>query len=203
MTRREAREQAFLLIFEKSFRSEIMEDIIADAVEARQIEYDEFSFLVANGVCEHMERIDAGILQNSHKWEIKRISKVALALLRIALFEIIYMEKIPNSVSVNEAVELAKKYGGDEDSAFVNGLLGAYLRGENVKANDAEKMDENYLFVENAEPNDDKEITENLSIENTKPDNNEKIAESSLAEDANTDNNEKTAKNSSKGNDSV
>ncbi len=63
-------------------------------------------------------------------WKIDRISKIELAILRIAITEILYIEDVPNSVAVNEAVELAKEYSDEGSSSFINGLLGAWLRSE-------------------------------------------------------------------------
>ena len=130
MTRREAREQAFLLIFVKSFREESMEEIIEAAVEARAIREDAFSTAVACGVCEKSEELDALIEKNLINWEKKRVSRVALSLLRMAVYEMKFLSDVPVSVSINEAVELAKKYAGEEESSFVNGVLGSLARQE-------------------------------------------------------------------------
>lgn len=125
MSRREAREQAFILIFEKSFRTESMQEIIDLAVKSRELEIEPFAAKEALHAVEHFEALDATIERLSLKWKMNRISKVAFAILRLALYEMIYESDIPVSVSINEAVELAKKYAGDEDSSFVNGVLGA------------------------------------------------------------------------------
>ena len=69
------------------------------------------------------------IEKHATRWKKNRISKVSLAVLRLALYEMKFEESIPESVSINEAVELAKKFGGEEDSSFVNGVLGAISRG--------------------------------------------------------------------------
>ena len=71
------------------------------------------------------------------KWSKERISRVALAIMRLAVYEMLYVDDIPVSVSINEAVELAKKYGGDEDSSFVNGVLGGISR-ETAPKDDAQ-----------------------------------------------------------------
>lgn len=125
MSRREAREQAFILIFEKSFRTESMQEIIDLAVKSRELEIEPFAAEVALHAVEHFEALDARIERLSLKWKMNRISKVAFAILRLALYEMIYESDIPVSVSINEAVELAKKYAGEDDSSFVNGVLGA------------------------------------------------------------------------------
>ena len=128
MTRKEAREQAFILIFEKSFRDEPMEEIIADAVQCRLIEPDEYADGAAAGVFEQLDRIDAAISSNLQGWAIDRLSRVALAVLRLAVYEIEYIPEIPESVSINEAVELTKKFATEEDAAYVNGVLGSIVR---------------------------------------------------------------------------
>ncbi|MBQ2792061.1 MAG: transcription antitermination protein NusB, partial [Oscillospiraceae bacterium] len=74
----------------------------------------------------------------STKWKKNRLSRVSLSVLRLALYEMLYEESIPESVSINEAVELAKKFGGEEDSAFVNGLLGAVSRSDKKLAAEEE-----------------------------------------------------------------
>ena len=76
----------------------------------------------------YLEEIDKTISDNLSGWTLKRISKIALAVLRLAVYEIKYVENIPVGVSINEAVEIAKKYGSDNDRTFVNGILGSIAR---------------------------------------------------------------------------
>ena len=78
---------------------------------------------------EHREEIDAQIRRYAKGWKLERISKTALAVLRCALCEILYMDDIPNAAAINEAVELAKGYDEPDTVAFVNGVLGGYMRG--------------------------------------------------------------------------
>ena len=127
LSRIDARELAFELIFEKDFRDEAVEDILADAVEARQVEHDTFALETATGVYSHLAEIDEAIRAHLQGWTIQRVSKVALSVLRLSVYEILFTD-IPDSVSINEAVELAKKFGGDEDSSYVNGVLGSIAR---------------------------------------------------------------------------
>ncbi len=129
MTRRQAREQAFTLIFEKSFHPEItVEEIISAAVEARYLQTDEFAVLLAKTVDEKQPEIDSMIEQNAIGWRKDRLSRVSLSLLRLALCEMLYIEDVPTSVSINEAVELAKIYASQEDASFINGVLGTVSR---------------------------------------------------------------------------
>ena len=129
MTRRQAREQAFTLIFEKSFHPELtVEEMISMAVEARYLQTDEFAVLLAKTEDEQQPKIDSIIEKNAIGWRKDRISRVSLSLLRLALCEMLYIEDVPTSVSINEAVELAKLYASQEDAAFINGVLGTASR---------------------------------------------------------------------------
>ncbi len=128
MTRREARETAFALLFENTFSEEGMETVIADAKEAETLSPDDFAVSLAIGATENQEAIDQRIADASHKWSVQRISRVSLSVMRLATYEILYLDEIPVSVSINEAVELAKKYGGEEEAAFVNGVLGGIVK---------------------------------------------------------------------------
>ncbi len=123
MTRKQAREEAFILIFEKEFNDDALADIISLAEEVRDIKADEYVKKVFFGVFENIEKIDGIISQNAVGWSINRITKTALAILRLALFEMEFYDEIPVSVSINEAVELAKKYATKEDASFINGIL--------------------------------------------------------------------------------
>ncbi|MBR2043432.1 MAG: transcription antitermination factor NusB [Clostridia bacterium] len=128
MNRREEREQAFILVFEKMFREETMEEIFECAVEARDYIESPYVREVSVGVYEHLNELDALVADNSKGWAISRISKVSLAVMRIAIFEMLYLADIPVSVSINEAVELIKKYATEKDSSFANGILGTVAK---------------------------------------------------------------------------
>ncbi len=130
MTRREAREQAFCLLFEQAVSGCGMEEIIAAAAEARDLAPNSFTEELAYGVEENQEKLDAVISGCVRGWSLKRLSKVALALLRMAVYEILLVDSIPASVSINEAVELAKTYGGQGDPAYINGVLGTVVRSQ-------------------------------------------------------------------------
>lgn len=128
MTRKQAREEAFILIFEKEFNDDTLEDILALAEEVRDISADDYVKNVFFGVFENIENIDELISKNAVGWSIKRITKTALAILRLAIYEIKFYEEIPVSVSINEAVELAKKYATKEDASFINGILSTIVK---------------------------------------------------------------------------
>ncbi len=123
MTRKMAREEAFILIFEKVFSKETIEEILELANEARDLVPDDYIKTVFSGVYENVEELDNIISSTAVGWKIERISKTALCVLRLALFEIKFMDDIPLSVSINEAVEICKKYATTEDASFVNGIL--------------------------------------------------------------------------------
>ena len=131
MTRKEAREQAFIIIFEKEFNSEYsLDEIIEAAKDAELFDADDFAINIAKETLADIENLDNTISANlKGGWRIGRISKVSLAILRLAVCEMTKFNDIPVSVSINEAVELAKKYAAEEDSAFVNGLLSSVNRG--------------------------------------------------------------------------
>lgn len=128
MNRREEREQAFILVFEKMFREESMEEIFECATEARDYIENEYVREVSCGVYSHIEEIDCLISDNLKGWAINRISKVGLAAMRIAAYEMLFRDDIPVSVSINEAVELIKKYATEKDSAFANGIMGTIAK---------------------------------------------------------------------------
>ena len=128
MTRSAARDLAFHLIFERAFREESMEEIIADAEEARAIEEDEFAMALTNCVNDHLAEIDAEIDRYSDKWKVNRLPKVSLTVLRLAIGELLYFQDIPVAATINEAVELAKKYSLQEDASYINGVLGAFAK---------------------------------------------------------------------------
>lgn len=123
MTRRQAREEAFILIFEKVFNSDSVEEILELAFEVRELSPDDYIKTVFAGVYERLDELDEVISQNSIGWNINRISKTALCVLRLAIYEIKFMDSIPVAVSINEAVELCKKYATTDDASFVNGIL--------------------------------------------------------------------------------
>ena len=125
MNRTKAREYAFILLFEYKFQpdeiSRIMAEFIDEYNPAQQQEYIES---IVNGVIENLETIDEKISEVSKDWKVERISNVCMSVLRLAVYEIEFRDDIPNVVSVNEAVNLAKKYDGEEAAPFVNGILG-------------------------------------------------------------------------------
>lgn len=143
MTRHEARELAFILLFEKMFTEDSVEEIMQHADEARSVSSDVFALSLAGGAAAHFPELDDIIARHSLNWSKRQTSRVALSLMRLAVYEMMFEPDIPVSVSINEAVELAKKYGGEEEAAFINGVLGGVARQEKTVQNeDAAPSDE-------------------------------------------------------------
>ena len=124
MNRTKAREYAFILLFEYKFQpeeiKEILSDFMAEYNTKGQTEYIENVVL---GVAEKIEEIDGFISSAATGWEISRISAVSLSALRLSVYEMLYMDDIPQVVSLNEAISIGKTYGGDECAPFLNGVL--------------------------------------------------------------------------------
>ena len=125
MNRRKARENAFILMFEYKFQPDnikwLLEDffIEKDAGDQKQYIRD-----AVEGAVENVKEIDALIAEYAKGWSIDRISAVCMAVMRLAIYEMKYMDSIPVNVSVNEAIALAKTYDGEESAPFINGILG-------------------------------------------------------------------------------
>jgi N utilization substance protein B len=133
MKRSEIREAAFLLIFEKMFNDESIEAIIETAKEVDEYEINEEAQKLFTSVIQKSDELDAIIAGYSEKRQLSRIPRVSLAILRLALYEILYDEKVPQNVAISEAVILSKKFSFDADVQFVNGVLGAYSRSKEAK----------------------------------------------------------------------
>ena len=129
VSRYKIREQAFFLGFESLFSDTDIDEIADNAGDARDEFISDYAVARAKGVREHQAQIDEKIAANLKAgWKLPRISKVSLAILRLAVYEILFEEDIPVSVSINEAVELSKKYTMEDDTSFINGVLGAIAK---------------------------------------------------------------------------
>ncbi|HOE56689.1 MAG TPA: transcription antitermination factor NusB [Bacillota bacterium] len=146
MGRRLARESAIQFLYSTDFNKnesleEMLEDFFETGNESNEIRLQNalstndksFAEEIIKGTIEKMQHIDRLIQDNTTGWAKERIAKVDLAILRLALYEIIFRDDIPDSVAINEAIELAKKYSTDESGGFVNGVLGKIIRAENKK----------------------------------------------------------------------
>lgn len=130
MSRRDTREQAFLFLFGSIFTTYSLGEIIEywKDQNGEDVNVDKFTVEIFTGVMENITQIDEIISEASVKWSRERISKVALTILRIAVYEMLFIDNIPVNVSANEAVELAKKFGTQKEAEFVNGVLGAVIK---------------------------------------------------------------------------
>ena len=124
MTRKKEREQVFCLIFEKCFRDDSPEEVLELATTIRDFEISDYIVSTFLGVYENVNEIDDIISKNLVNWKISRISKSTLALLRLAIFEMKFNSEIPESVTINEVVDLAKIYSDEKDASYINGVLG-------------------------------------------------------------------------------
>lgn len=114
------------LLYQSTINSKEPEELIEDYIEQYgEVEEVDRQYIssVVGGVREKQEEIDAMIEANLVKWKLNRIPKINMSILRVALYEILFMEDIPNTVSINEAVEISKKYSDDQSAAFINGIL--------------------------------------------------------------------------------
>lgn len=128
MSRQQARETAFKMIFQMDVGKnplEVAELTLEEAVAEKSVSEKERSYIMglAAGVEEKREELDAFIIEHTKGWTIDRINVIEKNIIRLALYEIRYLDDIPYEVSVNEAIELAKRYGEDDAYSFVNGIL--------------------------------------------------------------------------------
>lgn len=132
MTRRQIRENLYKMLFQVEFHDKeslktqieiYLEDLgMADEKDKRELR-DKFNELVEN-----LDDIDAKIEEKADGWTINRIAKSELTILRLGVYELLYVEDVPNKVAINEAVELAKAYGADKASGFINGILASVVK---------------------------------------------------------------------------
>ena len=144
MTRGNARELAIHLIYGRTFTGEEPERVVevrlakeyyselaqehevyAERPSRAQLGYID---AVVSGVANRQEELDAEISKYAVGWDISRISRLTRCVMQLAIFETMYMDDVPAGVAVSEAVRLAKKYDGDDTGAFVNGILGSFVR---------------------------------------------------------------------------
>ncbi len=135
MTRSEARENAFILVFENLFNPDYsLSDMKEFTAESELFEIDAFTESLVGAVIEHAAELDETVTPYLKNWKLSRLPKTVLSILRLSLAQIEgYCGEIPASVVVNEAVELGKKYATEKDASFINGLLGALIRDREAK----------------------------------------------------------------------
>ena len=128
MGRRELRESIFQLLFMTEFNaSEEMAEqraLFLENIEDLHEKDQTYIQTKFEKICEKLPEIDAKLNECSKGWKTTRMAKVDLTILRLAVYEVVYDEDVPSRVAINEAVEIAKKFGGNDSPAFVNGVLG-------------------------------------------------------------------------------
>ncbi len=113
------------MLYQREVTGEAVDHILSSgSYSTEDGEPDEFARALAQGVNDHVEEIDATLSDISEHWTVGRMPLVDRNILRIATYELLYVPDVPPSVAINEAVELAKVYGGEDSSKFVNGVLG-------------------------------------------------------------------------------
>ncbi|MDO4493269.1 MAG: transcription antitermination factor NusB [Clostridia bacterium] len=126
-----AREVAMKMVFSQMFGGEDTPEAVLEKSELG-VELNEGELAVAkdifDGVEEHIPELDEFVAEYSKDWTIDRIGRVDLSVLRVAMYEILYREDVPVSVAIDEAVELAKRFGGERSYSFVNGILGSFAK---------------------------------------------------------------------------
>ncbi|MCM1133103.1 MAG: transcription antitermination factor NusB [Ruminococcus flavefaciens] len=132
MSRSEIRDSAFKLVFEQLLRDDDIQELYEIAEEVEEISINDDVRKMVDGTLEHAEEIDGIIEKYSKSRKLSRISKLNHAILRIALYECLYDDKMPDNAAISEAVNLAGTYSYKEDASFINGLLGAFYRDRNA-----------------------------------------------------------------------
>ena len=127
LSRRKARILAFQALFQWEFNKASLEQLNefqwSSKAESLGDEDLLFSRLLVAGTLEELEQIDKLIANQSTNWELKRVNKVDLAILRISVYSLLYQKDIPANITIDEAIEIAREYGTDESFRFVNGVL--------------------------------------------------------------------------------
>ena len=125
-----AREATMKLLYQMEVNSDYSEETIKVFFENNDLSDDEKDYAehVIEGVLNNLDTIDENIEKYTKEWKINRLAKVDLAVLRIAIYEMLFRKDIPIEVCINEAIEICKKYSTDESSRFINGVLGSFVR---------------------------------------------------------------------------
>lgn len=126
MSRRDARDIAFKLIFAYTFDNEKNNDVLEEYLT--ELDGDDKAYVneVYNGVIAHFDELMKDVAENAEKFDVNRVFKTDLAIVMLALYEIKYMSSIPFKVSVDEAVTLAHKYSTEKSGKYINGILSKF-----------------------------------------------------------------------------
>ncbi len=134
MKRTQARESIFILVFESSFNTDSsLEEIYKLAIDTEVIEDDEYIYSTFCGCVEKDDELNQKISGSAVGWKTQRMSKISLAIMKVALYEMLYVDDVPFAVAINEALELAKKYDHDSAPSFINGILNNIAEKEGLK----------------------------------------------------------------------
>lgn len=130
MSRTIAREMAFKLLFQTDVGRNPWQQAMARMLEEEPLPEKSREFLeqLVKGTLQHLKEIDQLITQHSREWTLERMANTDRNILRMAIYEIKYIEDVPAGAAINEAVELAKRYGDENSGKFVNGILGQIVR---------------------------------------------------------------------------
>lgn len=123
MKRREAREKALQTLFQLENTELTIEDAMSHVLEGQN---DPFYEKLVRGTTEHIAQIDESLKTKLENWSLDRLPKIERTVLRLAVFELLFMQDAPSKVVMNEAIELCKTFGDDKSSKFVNGVLSKY-----------------------------------------------------------------------------
>ncbi len=123
MTRRDSRKLAFTQIFQLPSNTIPLDELLENMQDTPEYTPDEFCVQLIQNTLGHLAEIDAAIVPHLKRWTLERLPRVSLAILRVSCAQLLYMPELPDSVVINEAVELAKEFGAEDEYSFVNGTL--------------------------------------------------------------------------------
>jgi transcription antitermination factor NusB len=133
-----ARECALKLLYQADLNHHSLDEMLLDFWKWNPVSADirEFAEQLVRGTFEHMKAIDEKIVQYTENWELRRMAAVDRNILRFSVYELIYLEQIPHKVTINEAVNIAKKYSQEDAGKFVNGVLDKITHSEGIDRKD-------------------------------------------------------------------
>ncbi|HLR34353.1 MAG TPA: transcription antitermination factor NusB [Tissierellales bacterium] len=130
MGRKLAREETMKLLYQMDMNNNYTTEVADLYIELNDFQKDEIEYInhAVDIILNNLEEIDLEIENYIKGWRLHRLAKIDLAILRISIYELLYRKDIPVEVSINEAIEIAKKFSTDESSKFINGILGSFVR---------------------------------------------------------------------------
>lgn len=137
MNRKKSREAAMKILFQNSINDTSLEEVLEDGelffeeMDSKELDI-EFVKKIVIGVNDNIAKINDIIEENSENWRLGRISKINLAILRISVYELLFDEEVPERVSINEAIEMCKKYSDEKSVSFVNAILDKVYKSKNI-----------------------------------------------------------------------